>query len=177
MGGWAVVDRAQVADVRFADAPEPETAREPAGLAEDIWSPLPPAPLSARWGSYSAWTGSQFVVWGGYAGGGTSEESTADDGAAYDPVAQRWRRLARAPLQGMYGGTGVWTGRELWLLGGNGDPNGRQTLSAAAAYEPAEDRWRRLPDVPLRVSAAAWSRQTGQAIIAGPDPATGDVAA
>jgi len=102
LGGWAVA-RPSTPDPRieFID----DTV---GGSADPEWTQLPTGPLSPRWGSYAAWTGGEFVVWGGYAGAGTTDEYSAADGAAYDPVTRRWRAIADARLDGMRSGTSVW---------------------------------------------------------------------
>lgn len=175
---WGVVDAVMPpARVQIADQPQSPTDEDASVQGDRAWTTLPSAPLSPRWGSFSGWTGEEFVVWGGYANVGTPDEFAANDGAAFDPDTSRWRRLPRAPLAGMYGGGAVWTGEELWILGGVGDPNGREPTAAAAAYTPKDDTWRRLPDVPTHVNAASWSEETNQAVVAGADPATGGVTA
>lgn len=134
---------------------------DPAEEGRDV-DRLPAAPLSARTGAYSAWTGSELLIWGGYEGAGTPEEGAADDGAAYDPVADTWRALPPAPEGGAYGGTALWTGEELWVLGGFGDEAGRAAVASAQAYDPTSDRWRPLPDPPgppgtfAGIGAVAW---------------------
>lgn len=165
VGAWASM-RPITPDARveFVDT-RPDGAGR--ALAEPVWSPLPEAPLWMRWGSFAAWTGDEFVVWGGYAGGGTPDEYTAADGAAYDPATRRWRRIAAAPLEGMYGGASVWTGDELWVLGGFGDPNGRAGATEAAAYAPGTDTWRTLPGLPALLGAAVWSGETSEVVVVG----------
>ncbi|HEX4980176.1 MAG TPA: hypothetical protein VFV63_00675, partial [Ilumatobacteraceae bacterium] len=69
------------------------------------------------------------------------------DGAAYDPTTDTWRTIADGPLPAGGAPTqaipqGAWTGSELVVWGGWGDP-------IAAAYDPATDRWRDLPPGPL----------------------------
>lgn len=163
LGGWVIARPIDPdARVEFID-------RVPGGGREHSipasWRRLPTAPLTPRWGSYVAWTGDEFVVWGGYAHVGTRGEESADDGAAYDPDTGRWRQIADAPVEGMWGGASVWTGDELWVLTGNGDPNGYRSTTVAAAYNPAADTWRRLPDAPAPIEAAAWSSSTGQVVV------------
>lgn len=180
--------------VRFAEQspqsrPEDGRAQQPAagptqrnGVAQDdpqavapAWDAPSEAPLSPRWGAVSVWTGARFLVWGGYANVGTPDETTADDGASYDPVSDRWRMVEDAPIPGVRNGTAVWTGEELWVLGGYGGRNGYETVTAAAAYAPDRDAWRTLPDVPVPFLAASWSQTTGQAVAVGVDPASGEV--
>jgi hypothetical protein len=63
---------------------EPTSPVPPHGEAYDPatnqWTALPEAPLTGRAGPTAVWTGSQRIVWGGYA---TNENYT--DGAAYTP--------------------------------------------------------------------------------------------
>jgi hypothetical protein len=106
---------------------------------------LPAAPLDARERASGVWTGKEAIYWGGRSGGQTDTRFFAD-GAAYDPSAGRWRRIAPAPLSARSGHTAVWTGREMVIWGGRADQG--RTLSDGAAYDPARDRWHRLPSAP-----------------------------
>jgi hypothetical protein len=174
LGGWLVTQTQLRGTVVELNDQFPSASGAQKGAPAVVgWQPLPRAPLSPRWGSFAAWTGTEFVVWGGYANVGTPQEATADDGAAFNPDTGRWRQLARAPVEGMYGGSAVWTGREFWVLGGIGEPYGRTSKRSAAAYEPTTDTWRRLPDLPAPISTAAWSRQSGQVVVAGVHADTG----
>jgi hypothetical protein len=124
----------------------------------DRWEVLPPAPVAGRFGTSAAWTGREVLFWGGQAG----PDTTFADGAAYDPATRRWRKLPAAPIGARTGHQAVWTGREMIVWGGYGrccpidsvihDP-------AAAAYDPATDRWRRIADVP-----PPWSGDDGSAV-------------
>jgi hypothetical protein len=88
------------------------------------------------------WTGRELVVWGG--------DPDGDSGAAYDPVADRWRRVAASTIPARCGGTAAWTGREVLVWGPSCTARGP---TAAAAYVPADgagnDRWRTVPPGPL----------------------------
>ena len=110
--------------------------------ATNQWSKVPKAPIKARSGQVAVWTGSEMIVWGG---AGIGETNLAfNDGAAYDPSAQKWRRIAKAPLSAGfgYGYTGVWTGKQMVIWGG---PKGE-----GAAYDPAQDAWTRLRKPPFK---------------------------
>ncbi|HKY77398.1 MAG TPA: hypothetical protein VJS45_14720 [Acidimicrobiia bacterium] len=65
------------------------------------WRALPAAPIGARTGHQAVWMGSEMVVWGGF-GQCCPNDSVIDDpaAAAYDPVADRWRRIADVPPGG-----------------------------------------------------------------------------
>jgi hypothetical protein len=119
---------------------------------------LPRSPLDARWGAFSASTGDQLLIWGGYAwAGDDGEEGPRSDGATYDGT--RWAELPESPLRARARTSGVaaWTGDELWIVGGLGGDDGRTPMRDAAAYRPATRTWRRLPSVPEPISAGAWA--------------------
>lgn len=85
----------------LTSAPAPST---PAGP----WRPLADAPLDGRIDALVIWTGVEVLVVGGRQPG---EPVTLTDGAAYDPVADAWRRIAHAPRPaGALTDAGVWTG-------------------------------------------------------------------
>lgn len=120
--------------------------RIPAG-----WSWRPVGPLAARQGHIATWTGTEVVYWGG------DRPGRPPEGAAYDPRADRWRRLSRSPLTNRTGAAAAWTGEEVLIFGG---VNGRGPQRDGAAYDPATDRWRTIAAGPLpgRVPvAAAWT--------------------
>ena len=115
--------------------------------AADRWDRLPRAPIPGRIGASAVWTGTDVLFWGGQAGAGT----IFADGAAYDPATQRWRRLPPAPIGPRTQHQAVWTGREMVVWGGYGQCCPIDSVihdPAAAAYDPATDRWRRIADVP-----------------------------
>jgi hypothetical protein len=153
---WGGYDRGRT----FADG----AAYDPATGA---WRPLPAGPLSARAAVATAWTGTELLVWGSTGRDGPGVR----DGAAFDPRANRWRTIAPAPValnqSGWPSPSTVWTGRELIVIGSLLDDNNAATRPDATglAYDPAADRWRRLPGVRLspQASAAAW---TGRAVLA-----------
>jgi hypothetical protein len=137
-----------------------DTARVGAAYdpAADRWDVLPAAPVAARSGTRAVWTGREVLFWGGSTGPGT----LLADGAAYDPAGRRWRALPAAPIAARSEHQVVWTGREMIVWGGitaccpvDSEVHDR----AAAAYDPATNQWRRLPDVPF-----PWSGDDGDAV-------------
>jgi hypothetical protein len=121
---------------------------------------LPPDPVVDRFATAAkAWTGRELLVWGGT----DRDRRVHADGAAFDPVAGRWRPLPPAPQaqQLLHGrGDAVWTGRELLVWGGVA-PDGEAGAGGAMrngdglAYDPARRAWRRLPAPPRPLPASA----------------------
>lgn len=108
------------------------------------------SPAANRWRRIAAggsawavmvWTGWQVLTWGG----GCCGEDVAG-GAAYSPATNRWSRLPAAPLAGRQQTAGVWSDRELIVVGGNNTDG--KVFADAAAYNPASPSWRRLPAMP-----------------------------
>jgi N-acetylneuraminic acid mutarotase len=134
-------------------------------LAHGRWSRLPAAPIGPRDTPAAAWTGRELLVWGGSSG--PRGATLRADGAAYDPARRAWRPLAAAPLAARTQHSGVWTGRELLVWGGY-DHLARNDLHVAgtgAAYDPAHDRWRRLPPAPLAARAGQAAVWTGREML------------
>jgi hypothetical protein len=93
-------------------------------------------------------------VWG-------SSERTARyrDGATYDPATDSWRRIADAPVE-ITDGSAVWTGDEMIVFGAalDGNNHADTRTDIGAAFDPASDSWRRIPDSTLspQAATAAW---------------------
>ena len=80
------------------------------------------------------------------------------DGAAYDPVTDRWRAIADGPLSGRVPLATAWTGTELLVVGARG-LGLFHGIKDAAAYDPASDTWRDLPGLPMQINdgASVWT--------------------
>jgi hypothetical protein len=118
--------------------------------ATNHWRRLPKAPAG---GGLVLWTGHEMIGWGGGCCGDANS-----DGAAYNPATNKWRKLARSPLAGSQHPIGAWTGRELVILVGNLDPDGKPwpaRLARAAAYNPATGTWRRVAQLPASRGGAS----------------------
>jgi hypothetical protein len=95
----------------------------------------------------SVWTGREFLVLG--IGDGTSEPVI---GAGFDPVTDRWRRIADVPYDGLELGIPArWTGTEMVFV--------------AHAYDPATDRWRALEVANCSPRAVSYGVWTGRWLI------------
>ena len=141
---------------RAPAAPAAGTSDEPAPPG---WRRGAPGPLRHRDSAVQVWTGSELVVWGG--------DPDGDSGAAYDPAADRWRMISPAPIPARCHGASAWTGREMLVWGeacrlGPGPSPGQPGRElAAAAYDPAGDRWRVLPTGPVTGGQSLLSVWTG----------------
>ena len=97
------------------------------------------------------WTGTEVIVWGGYATYGPigdAGSSVHGDGAAYNPTTNEWRLLAESPLGPRCDHSSTWTESGVLVFGGLprcGDP-GVLALGSAAIYDPVTDGWREIPD-------------------------------
>jgi hypothetical protein len=111
------------------------------------WRKLAPSPLAPSQGPIGAWTGRELIILvSGLDPDGKEYPTSFARAAAYNPATDTWHRIARPPVSG---GTAVWGGRELLVIGGGA------TGRSALAYDPAANRWQRLTPLPSRRSAAA----------------------
>jgi N-acetylneuraminic acid mutarotase len=123
--------------------------------ATDNW--LRVSQLGAPAGRYyhtSVWTGSEMIVWGGYAGYPTNFVNT---GGRYDPIADTWSPTSttNAPAAGP-GHTAVWAGTSMFIWAGVGAGSGR--------YDPNLDSWSPVSfaGAPSAIGVAVW---TGNVVV------------
>jgi hypothetical protein len=88
----------------------------------------------------AVWTGDEMIVFGAALHGGNRPETPTAIGVAYDVGEDSWRRLPVGRLSPQ-ASTAAWDGRSMIAW---------DYENGAEAYDPAGDRWRALPDVPLR---------------------------
>jgi hypothetical protein len=122
------------------------------------WAAMAPSPLSGRTTMATAGSDGVYFVWGGYATG----LGYFDDGALYDVVANSWKQVAPGPLGAQATVGAVWTGSEFVVVSGPGPHSG-----SAAAYNPATDSWRRLPDLPTTPASASLLLVSGRIVVFG----------
>jgi hypothetical protein len=139
------------------------------------WEQMTSGPLSARSAAASAWTGEEFLIWGGRTGECcVRSEMFLSDGAAYDPAARTWRSLPEAPIEAR-APLSVWTGDEL-IVWGSTDRTLR--YRDGAAYDPRTDTWHRIAEAPIELTdaVAVWSGEEmyvfGAALHGGNHPET-----
>jgi hypothetical protein len=146
------------------------------------WRRLPAVPLHWRAGQAVVAAGRRVIVWGGASNEGTHRDGAMLDGgawkpiarapisstrapvwdgrevlvpagAAYDPAADRWRRIAKAPFVAR---AAVWTGTRMVIVGG---------YDEAAAYDPCRDRWTRIAPPPHAARDSARAVWTGSRML------------
>ncbi len=115
-----------VAQDRTAFAYDPATNR---------WRRLA-SPVAGRSGAVAVWTGGRLVLVGGRTGS-TASSVPATRALAYDPRADRWSVLPRAPLPAKLAPTAVWTGRQLVVWGHVATATWGHDRTAGAAFTPA----------------------------------------
>jgi N-acetylneuraminic acid mutarotase len=110
------------------------------------------APFQSRAGVEGAWTGTELVLAGGWAG-----SQGFKDGAAYNPATNQWRPIPPMPRRES-GAVAVWDGTEILFLGGN-RPGASGPPAAGLAFNPAINTWRKLPPMayPRTGFAAVWT--------------------
>lgn len=121
-------------------------------LEEDEWRLLSDAPLKRAFGRSALWTGEEMIVWGGETGTGSADRP--DEGASYDPEADRWKELPASPVWSLAGHSAVWSGAQMLVWGGV------ENFEAGAAFDPAANDWQTLPEAPIdgrRSHAAVWT--------------------
>jgi N-acetylneuraminic acid mutarotase len=153
---WGGAWRAGNASIWLDDG----AAYDPAG---DRWRRIASSPLAGRSEAFTAWTGSQVLIWGGQMKGsitGFGDEWV--DGALYDPAKDTWKPMAAWPLTERYGARAVWTGKRLVVWGGASAAAGKDPppLADGASYDPASNKWTKLADGPLagRIAPLAGAR-------------------
>jgi hypothetical protein len=144
----------------------------PTANASAAWQAVRDGPLSPRQGALGLWTGREVLLIGGSdarpcppgASCIPAEVPPLADGAAFDPQAGTWRRIADTPVpfewaQGMVVGPTAY----LWIPGSQGRPKAK---SAFLAYRIEENRWEELP---LPADDVGWFHgivQVGDRIVA-----------
>lgn len=142
-------------------------------VAADDWKTMSRQGMPGeRTGMAIAWTGRELLLWGGHRFDGAPR----DDGALYDPEADRWRAMAAPPdtlsfvvprMQRPMHVPHVWTGEELVVHDGE----------RGMRYRPASDSWRMLSRTPLRdVGLPKLSWIGGQVVLSGSGAAAYDLA-
>jgi hypothetical protein len=116
-------------DDRGGDPAPSDSVVAPVEATPGTWTIPSESPLSARQFPAVAWTGTEFIVWGGVVG-----NTGLTDGALYDPATDTWRPMAE-PTDVRPGAASTWTGTRLVAV----------SERSAAAYDPATDTWQQLP--------------------------------
>jgi N-acetylneuraminic acid mutarotase len=131
----------------------------------DLWRPLSlPGDLYIQTGHAAVWTGSEMIVWGGFGWlcpAGSCTPLQGNEGNAYNPATDTWRRLSTsgAPA-GRTGHSAVFDGERMLVWGGR-DALGT-SLGSGGVYHPSTDTW-----TPLSSSGAPGPRDLHTAVWTG----------
>jgi hypothetical protein len=105
------------------------------------------------------WTGLEFIVPAAVPfRPGSGPVAIDRRGSRLDPADGRWRTMAHGPVDDE-NGRSLWTGAALITF------DATAVLGAAAAWDPATDRWTRLPDAPASTAGEAAAVWTGTQLL------------
>jgi hypothetical protein len=107
------------------------------------------------------------IVWGGAWRAGNAS-IWLDDGAAYDPVGDRWRPIATSPLGPRADAFAAWTGKEALIWGGRPGTVaafGYDDFIDGALYDPARNTWRPMAAFPPGARWGARAVWTGTVLV------------
>ena len=122
------------------------------------WRMVDAGPLATRGEPHAVWTGKEVIVVGGLI---IDQYQALDDGAAFDPNTETWRRIAPRPRGRVL--NAVWTGDEVVTFAGDSlDPS---TIANGFAYSPTTDTWRPVP-LPASKSTPRELVWTGSRVLA-----------
>jgi N-acetylneuraminic acid mutarotase len=113
----------------------PTPTPTPVPCTDDIWTltSMTNTP-AARQQHTAVWTGSEMIVWGGYAGG----VNGLNTGGRYNPTTDSWMATSTIAPAGRWGHTAVWTGSEMIVWGGGAGGN---DFNTGGRYNPSTDTW------------------------------------
>jgi hypothetical protein len=94
----------------------------------------------------TGWTGKEYLIWGGSAKVAGREQSF-NDGAAFNPVRNEWRKLPAAPVGPRHDVAAAFAGGR-WFLWGGVDALSGTVMRDGATYDPQSNQWTKLPDPP-----------------------------
>lgn len=144
-----------------ACGPEPVVETWPQSPRTDWWQ-VPPTPLSPRTAALGLWTGREVLLIGGSdapacppSASCAADPTPLTDGAAFDPGAGSWRRIADSPVP-LLDAQGVVAGKSAYFLG---------TRQELFAYEVGRDAWTRTP-VPFDPAAGYGLVAAGERLVA-----------
>jgi len=131
----------------------------------DTWRPVPPAPIPGRALHTAVWVGTEMVVFGGAA----LRQVAGNEVAAFDPVANQWRRLADPPVRPL-GRPAVAAGNRLIASSFADD------ATSGALYDRTSDVWSVRPRSPIPLWTGVSAVWTGlEMIVWGGERASGSI--
>ncbi|HEX5927960.1 MAG TPA: kelch repeat-containing protein [Solirubrobacterales bacterium] len=175
-GAAAIGDRLYVAagapqTFGIDDPPAPFRRLEVYDFGAGTWTTGPDAPFAVHHVNAAALAGKLYL-----AGGRVDEEASARGFARYDPATERWEELPPLPLGPTSSSGLVAAAGKIVVIGGDEErgweEGGGWVTPTAWAFDPAANRWQRLPDLAVERHAlgAAVVGNRIYAIAGGPCP-------
>lgn len=145
-------------DVVVPDGSTSTPAPESPDAGAAGWTKIAPWPYAPWSNALTAWTGTELLVFGAPQqspyGGPAPELNTDRAAGAYDPAANRWRKIARAPFS-QYEAAIATAGNKAYALSFDMSSGGALTKARLWRYDVESDGWRRLADPPAIVTNLA----------------------
>lgn len=126
---------------------------------------LEPGPLGPRSEHLAAWTGAEMLIWGGYGDSG-GVFRWFSNGAAYQPSAGTWRRMAPSPPRFDSIAASALVGTE-WFIAGTDSARSTAATVQVAAYDFLADAWRELPPIDAPGAYDIWLVSVGDTVVLG----------
>ncbi len=130
-------------------------------VSSNAWVPIatPAAEtLSGRYAHTAIWTGTEMIIWGGWAG------TFSNTGSRYNPATNRWTAIATPPssvISARDQHSAIWTGTEMIIWGGREGgfssttgAVGDESSNAGARYDPVNDTWTTITSPPSNILKA-----------------------
>ena len=111
-----------------------------AECSDDSWTPTSTTGVPDGRSEHTAvWTGSEMIIWGGFT---LSPPYRLNTGGRYNPATDSWTAtsLINAPVPRTLH-TGVWTGTEMIVWGGEGNGSNPRQVNTGGRYNPITDSW------------------------------------
>jgi N-acetylneuraminic acid mutarotase len=154
------------------EPPAPFTRLEIYDFETESWSAGPDAPFAVHHVNAAALGGKVYL-----AGGRVDEEASSASFFRYDPATERWEVLPDLPLGPTSSSGLVAAGGRIVVIGGDDElgweDGGGWVTPTAWAYDPAANRWQRLPDLATERHALGAAVAGGRIYAIGGGPCPG----
>jgi N-acetylneuraminic acid mutarotase len=100
----------------------------------------------------SVWTGKKVILWGGFDYG---DDAPVNKGYAYNYKTGRWKEISNEGAPSARSGhSAIWFKNKMYVFGGYDE---KDFLSSVHSYDPREDLWSELADLPENIDPRAYA--------------------